>query len=392
MWLILFNRFNCGKRKAHWAQKYFQGALARLFRGLLVGGAQRVKLRLNVVGRSPTAVPRSHRLIVFAEVARELCDGDAEKLGDLGHWTGRANPDATTSLQGRRNDLCLSHRFNCVRMLSCRQPESLDRLRNPFCFLGALEQVRHRRRPRRIGSQFLRLRSQLGGETMKLIGKREVGRHRRKLLPPTTLLAKRPPNGGPFRMPRIVAGRYRFRPRKSPADRFWSKVTPLGDVFSCWIWTGSIKPNGYGHFWLETGMPAHRFSYRDVIGEIPDGLHLDHLCRVRACVNPWHLEPVTVRENTLRGLAAAMNTARGALQTHCRYGHEYTPENTCKNRKGHRHCRTCKVLWNVVNRPHPQMECSNCGKRCPRRASMLCAKCMRNLALYGPGQAAEAVA
>jgi hypothetical protein len=82
---------------------------------------------------------------------------------------------------------------------------------------------------------------------------------------------------------------------------------------------------------------AHRFSYEAYVGPIGAGLHIDHLCRVRSCVNPKHLEPVTQRVNTLRG------EGRAALQlrvTHCPRGHEYTPDNIYLWR-GHRACRTC---------------------------------------------------
>ncbi len=107
----------------------------------------------------------------------------------------------------------------------------------------------------------------------------------------------------------------------------------------CWIWMGGISPDGYSN-----GM--YRKSYLHFRGEIPKGLHLDHLCRVRCCVNPWHLEAVTCHENILRGVGA---TAINARKTHCKYGHEFTPENTEIVARG-RHCRQCKnerrrVAW-----------------------------------------------
>lgn len=82
--------------------------------------------------------------------------------------------------------------------------------------------------------------------------------------------------------------------------RFWSKVDKTD---TCWLWTGSGNPGGYGLF-LSNGknQSAHRYSYKLHKGEIPAGLYLDHLCRVPACVNPDHLEPVTNRENGIRGL------------------------------------------------------------------------------------------
>lgn len=118
-------------------------------------------------------------------------------------------------------------------------------------------------------------------------------------------------------------------------ERFWSKVDTTGE---CWLWTSRIERSGYGRF-KSSGKYhyAHRVAYGLAVGPIPDGLTIDHLCRVRNCVNPAHLEPVTQRENTLRGEGVA---ARNARKTHCPQGHEYTLENTCVSR-GLRHCRTC---------------------------------------------------
>jgi hypothetical protein len=91
-------------------------------------------------------------------------------------------------------------------------------------------------------------------------------------------------------------------------ERLLSKVRYEND---CWIFTGSHLPTGYGQFWLDGTMrSAHRVSYELHVGKIPDGLQLDHLCRVRSCINPAHLEPVTLQENNRRG-----------RKTHCKYGH-----------------------------------------------------------------------
>lgn len=121
------------------------------------------------------------------------------------------------------------------------------------------------------------------------------------------------------------------------APRFWSKVDRGGDG-ECWPWLGS-GDGRYGQLYVSgKSIKAHRFAYELLVGPIPDGLTLDHLCRNTACVNPAHLEPVSHRENVLRGDGL---TARRARQTHCKRGHEFTTENTYVTAIGQRKCRTC---------------------------------------------------
>jgi hypothetical protein len=120
-------------------------------------------------------------------------------------------------------------------------------------------------------------------------------------------------------------------------QRFWAKVDKTGD---CWIWMGSLTDAGYGTFTVSRSKRglAHRFAYELLVGPIPSGLELDHLCRRPACVSPAHLEPVTHRENLLRGRTIV---AWNAVKTECIRGHPFDAANTYIEPKGKRRCRTC---------------------------------------------------
>jgi len=114
-------------------------------------------------------------------------------------------------------------------------------------------------------------------------------------------------------------------------ERFWPKVDKTDD---CWLWTAAIQ-NGYGVFMLSSRkqIKAHRWSYQQMVGPIPDGLTLDHLCRVRHCVNPAHLEPVTMGENNRR------STGFRPHKTECPQGHSYAEHGRDQN--GYPVCRIC---------------------------------------------------
>lgn len=119
--------------------------------------------------------------------------------------------------------------------------------------------------------------------------------------------------------------------RKHPHG--WTE-TDRGFKTPCWIWNGYVSEDGYGRLGK---IVAHRMVYEERVGPVPDGLELDHLCRQRDCVNPAHLEPVTHAENIRRGV--------WTLRSHCRQGHEFTPENTYVDPHGQRFCRTCRRAY-----------------------------------------------
>ncbi len=121
--------------------------------------------------------------------------------------------------------------------------------------------------------------------------------------------------------------------RPSREERFWEKVE-RPSPYCCWEWQAATVV-GYGRF-EQSG--AHVLAYEWLVGPIPEGLQLDHLCRNIICVNPLHLEPVTIRVNVLRGRG---RSAANARKTHCPRGHPFDEENTYRY-SGQRHCRKCR--------------------------------------------------
>ena len=131
-------------------------------------------------------------------------------------------------------------------------------------------------------------------------------------------------------------------PKRRPLEeRFWQYVQKGSDD-ECWEWTGQVGHHRYGTLYdtdRKRHNVAHRISYELFVGSIPKGLTIDHLCRNRRCVNPAHLEAVTMRENVLRSDGP---TAINARKTHCLNGHPYDEENTLVSARGGRDCRTCR--------------------------------------------------
>lgn len=119
----------------------------------------------------------------------------------------------------------------------------------------------------------------------------------------------------------------------------------------CWLWTGALFRNGYGEVHFEKKQRlAHRVVYQLIVGPIPDDLQIDHLCRVRSCVNPSHMELVTQEVNIQRGLTGDHQRRK----THCPKGHPYDEANTyiypSGRRAGWRECKICRTS-NMKNRP-----------------------------------------
>ena len=135
----------------------------------------------------------------------------------------------------------------------------------------------------------------------------------------------------------------KHHPRR-PLWQFMARYTHPEPMSGCWLWTGPTSL-GYGQVTQNyKHLKAHNIAYQLLVGPIPQGLILDHLCRTPACVNPDHLEPVTNGENVRRGLSSTQLLAKFRAQTHCKHGHEFTPENTyIYVHRGWkmRHCRQC---------------------------------------------------
>ena len=130
----------------------------------------------------------------------------------------------------------------------------------------------------------------------------------------------------------------------SHLDKFFAYVSPEPNS-GCWLWVGDCHNKGYAQFGRNIRpRRAHRFSYEAFVGPIPDGLVIDHKCRVRCCVNPDHLEAVTSAENTRRGVPFK-KLENHPQRTHCKRGHALVAENLRPYdlARGHRACRLCHL-------------------------------------------------
>jgi hypothetical protein len=144
----------------------------------------------------------------------------------------------------------------------------------------------------------------------------------------------------------LPKGIYVRKPRRTRSleELFWSRVNKTD---SCWLWTGSIRGKGYGQTLRSNGSRsyAHRFSYELVNGPIPEGLCVDHICRVRLCVNPAHLQAVTLKENLLRGISRSAANARKTL---CVRGHPLSGPTMRITPRGTRECVICTGIRNAI--------------------------------------------
>lgn len=132
---------------------------------------------------------------------------------------------------------------------------------------------------------------------------------------------------------------------KTDEEKFFVYVSPEPNS-GCWLWTGTLDRNGYGRTTIRAAGRgrykfAHRIAYELFVEPIPSGLVIDHKCKVHCCVNPSHLEAVTLEENVRRGNGGQAARKRHMARTHCKRGHPFSGENLAVNPDGSRRCKTC---------------------------------------------------
>lgn len=147
-------------------------------------------------------------------------------------------------------------------------------------------------------------------------------------------------------------------------DAFWERVDKV-DLTGCWLWTGHIRRDNlygtwsYSHEGKTKTVYVHRFAYEQLVGPVPDGNVLDHKCRVRFCINPDHLEPTTQQINLERRLNRDGGASFQRNKTHCPKGHPYAGDNLAMRKDGKRSCRACEREWTRQYRernPQPKAE------------------------------------
>lgn len=154
-----------------------------------------------------------------------------------------------------------------------------------------------------------------------------------------------------FTMSPEAVGQIAPKEKMSIQQRFESYYIPEPNS-GCWLWLGSLDKDGYGRFFTFQTDRAHRYSYATAVAPIPDNMVIDHLCRVRCCVNPSHMRVVTNVENVMCGEGRMAKLSR---QTHCKRGHSL--ENAYVSSKGYRACRVCEGAKNQRYRAAKKLAC-----------------------------------
>jgi len=131
---------------------------------------------------------------------------------------------------------------------------------------------------------------------------------------------------------------------KDMDEMFFQQVDKTSSLKGCWLWTGFIHPTGYVYFWYKGScVKGHRYVYELYEGPIPNGYDVHHICEVKICVNPSHLEALPRKEHAKQHSVMYSETSWQIKKTHCPQGHEYTPENTYL-RYNKRYCSKCRGL------------------------------------------------